>query len=121
MWHEPYESVKAEMKKALVQMQTIGKNKQFANLLGKNNELGLANPYAIEITSKMMMLFHPKYNYIDKLTTWTAMGDTLTSDGYKPFVNLGQGYTDYTRYANEVFVNWLQARALALYEIVRGI
>lgn len=110
-WNADYQTIKTNMKLALIQMQTIGTNKQFAGLLEK----GLGKDRTLEITEKMMMLFHPQYNYIEKLTVWTGLPTQLHSDGYTFEGVQNSGADD----LNKMFVTWLQARALALYEIVR--
>ncbi len=110
-WGADYQTIKTNMKLALIQMQTIGTNKQFAGLLAK----GLGKDRTLEITEKMMMLFHPQYNYIEKLTVWTGLPTQVHSDGYTFEGVQNSGADD----LNKMFVTWLQARALALYEIVR--
>jgi hypothetical protein len=113
-WGADYQTIKTNMIKALMQMQSIGTNKQFQGLL--NHSIGKKE--AELITEKMMMLFHPQYNYIEKLIVWTNMPAEVYADGYSFESKINP--LD-TKDLNKIFVTWLQARALALYEIVRGI
>lgn len=112
-WGVDYQTIKANMKKALIQMQTVGNNKQFTGLLSQK----IGQDQALEITEKIMMLFHPQYNYIEKLTVWTGLPTQVYSDGYNFEGIKNSGADD----LNKKFVTWLQARALALYEIFREI
>lgn len=114
LWDGSYQDIKMEMNKAFGQMQTIGNNKFFKGFVDLNNPTHIGNEYAKIITAKMMMLFHPKYNYAEKLTTWTNLPEASTKSGYSAYTGIGN-------LTNASFCKWLEARALALYEIVRGI
>ena len=76
-----------------------------------------------DITDRIMMLFHPQYNYIAKLTAWTNLPQLVKKSGYKPFNSLDYSYTIANADEKElqnIFVVWLQARAYALWKIARG-
>jgi uncharacterized protein YktA (UPF0223 family) len=65
------------------------------------------------MAEKILMLFLPQYNYIEKLTIWTGVAHALKTDKYKPFKEVPSSQVD------EKFVHWLQARAIALYQILQ--
>jgi len=112
-WNASYDVIKQHMIKAYDDFNTMS---TFAfsfgtKVLFSDNKV---KPIAEELTNQMMMLFNPKYNYIEKLTVWCNLPESIKADGYQPFQSIPNDEL------NTMFVTWLQARAYALWEITRG-
>jgi hypothetical protein len=116
-------SIQYSMKEGLKQ---FGIKSTFVQVYGKSFKIDDdAEKIAIfqDITDRIMMLFHPQYNYIAKLTAWTNLPQLVKKSGYKPFNSLDYSYTIANADEKElqnIFVVWLQARAYALWKIARG-